>query len=96
MDTYNSMTYQEAVDRINLLSSVQRQDKKVVKKFNCTFKPIYYEAINSRRNDINLLLSLIHAHKTAMKLHAEVKRLMKENERLQSINIRLAHQVKVD
>jgi len=96
MDTYNNMTYQQAVEKLKDLSIAQSKTKRATKRATKTFQPIHQLAAKVRKKEINYLLSIIHVHKTAMKLHAEVKRLMKEIERLQSINIRLAHQIKVD
>lgn len=84
----NNMTYEEAVEELRKLEITQKyhkHKKKYVSKINWgTNKSGQNKAIsdyqiylNKTTDKINLLLSIIHAHKAARKLYAENKELRK-------------------
>lgn len=71
----NNMSYEEAVEKLKELESVQRVMKYLShSEIESTNKTFTKEVIKTRYK-INLLLSIIHAHKAARKLYGENQRL---------------------
>ena len=71
--------YEEAKERLRLLEKCQRSDKKWISTpslLRNTKRIINMQIrIRDRKEEINLLLSIIHAHKQARKYYGKMKKL---------------------
>jgi len=67
--------YDEAVERLKRLATIQRITKKSSRKSRLPplYREGYQRSIIKRKSDINLLLSIIDAHKKARKLYEEAR-----------------------
>ena len=75
----NKLSYDEALKQLKVLEVQQRAAKNIISrqgKFQFLVRS-RQKVINENKPVINLLLSIIHAHKTARKLYAENYRLKK-------------------
>jgi len=69
----NNLSYEEALKKLKLNESVIKVQKKLLQKSKRPDIQRYVqELIRQNRNTINLLLSIIHAHKKARKLYGEL------------------------
>ena len=88
-EVMNNMSYDEALKQLKVLEAIQGQLKKDRNKFSGSWGSNFTRrcdySINTKKKKINLLLSIIHAHKAARRLYAENYRLKRELIRLKNI-----------
>lgn len=83
------ISYEEAKERLKVLEQIQGKQKlqtKTVKdNYICTRAELVKELnkrIADRKQEINLLLSIIHAHKQARKYYGKLQSYLKEEQSL--------------
>ena len=71
------ITYEEAKQRLKILEYSQKRDKRMLKNGNLLIevRPTVQMRKNNRTERINMLLSIIHAHKQARKYYGKMKKL---------------------
>lgn len=76
----NNISYEDAVKKVQMFSYLQRVAKRCRKLIgdNVVHTNELRSCMRDTKKEINLLLSIIHAHKSARKLYAENQALRKE------------------
>jgi hypothetical protein len=84
----NNMSYEEALKQLKVLEAIQGKIKKDRNKFAGSWGSSFVSqsdySINTNKRKINMLLSVIHAHKAARRLYAENYRLKRDLIRLKN------------
>lgn len=79
MGRLNNMSYNQSINAVKLNGVLMKVFKRLLKKAKSPEdQRIAQQHITRVKREINLLLSVIHAHKAARKLYAENQRLRKE------------------
>ena len=76
----NKLTYEEAVEQLKILEVAQRKRKSHRKTKISFMRSKLQEEMSIIKVDINLLLSVISAHKQARKLYGQVQELKRAND----------------